>query len=110
MKVLVTGAGGFVGRYLLKALTNENYTIAALGIGCQSLNSSSVSLYEANILDYDAVLKTMKEFKPDAVIHLAAQSNVAKSWRNPGETTQVNVIGTINVLKAFSLVKKMENL
>ena len=106
MKVLVTGAGGFVGRYLLEALLNENYTIAALGIGCQSLKGSLVSLYEADILDFDAVLKAMKKFKPDAVIHLAAQSNVAKSWGNPGETTQVNVIGTINVLKAFSLVKE----
>lgn len=106
MKVLVTGAGGFVGRYLLKALTKENYTIAALGIDCQSLKGSPVSLYETNILDYDAVLKAMKQFKPDAVIHLAAQSNVAKSWENPGETTQVNVIGTINVLKAFSIVKE----
>ena len=106
MKVLVTGAGGFVGRYLLKALTNENYTIAALGIGCQSLKCSPVSLYEVNILDFDAVLKAMKQFKPDAVIHLAAQSNVARSWENPVETTQINVIGTINVLKAFSLVKQ----
>ena len=105
MKVLVTGAGGFVGRYLLEALLKENYTIAALGIGCQSLKGSLVSLYEADILDFDAVLEAMKKFKPDAVIHLAAQSNVAKSWGNPVETTQVNVVGTINVLKAFSIVK-----
>lgn len=101
MKVLVTGAGGFVGKHLLRALLDKNHIVAALGIGCQALKDMSVALYEANILDFRAVLESMKAFNPDAIIHLAAQSNVPKSWDMPEETTQINIIGTVNVLKAF---------
>lgn len=104
MKVLVTGAGGFVGKHLLKALLAKNHIIAALGIGCQALKGMPVALYEANILDFVAILEAMKAFKPDAVIHLAAQSNVPKSWNMPDETAKINIIGTINVFKAFSNV------
>lgn len=101
MKVLVTGAGGFVGKHLLRALLDKNHIVAALGIGCQALKDMPVALYEANILDFIAVLESMKAFNPDAIIHLAAQSNVPKSWDMPEETTQINIIGTVNVLKAF---------
>lgn len=104
MKVLVTGAGGFVGKHLLKALLAKNHIIAALGIGCQALKDMTVALYEVNILDYKAILEVMEAFKPDAVINLAAQSNVPKSWDIPEETAQINIIGTVNVLKAFSSV------
>lgn len=104
MKVLVTGAGGFVGKHLLKALLDKNHIIAALGIGCQDLKDLPIALYEANILDFRTVLEAMEAFKPDAIIHLAAQSNVPKSWDMPDETAQINIIGTINVLKAFSSV------
>lgn len=104
MKVLVTGAGGFVGKHLLKVLLEKNHIIAALGIGCQALKDMSIALYEANILDFRAILEAMKAFKPDAVIHLAAQSNVPKAWDMPDETAEINIIGTINVLKAFSNV------
>ena len=101
MKVLVTGAGGFVGKHLLKALLDRNHIVAALGIGCQALKGMPVALYEANILDFVSILEAMNAFIPDAVIHLAAQSNVPKSWDMPEETTQINIIGTVNVLKAF---------
>lgn len=101
MKVLVTGAGGFVGKHLLRALLDKNHIVAALGIECQALKDMPVALYEANILDFRAVLESMKAFNPDAIIHLAAQSNVPKSWDMPEETTQINIIGTVNVLKAF---------
>lgn len=101
MKVLVTGAGGFVGKHLLRALLDKNHIVAALGIGCQALKDMPVALYEANILDFRAVLESMKAFNPDAIIHLAAQSNVPKSWDMPEETTQINIIGTVNVLKTF---------
>lgn len=101
MKVLVTGAGGFVGKHLLKALLDRNHIVAALGIGCQALKGMPVALYEANILDFVAILEAMKAFKSDAVIHLAAQSNVPKSWNMPDETAKINIIGTINVFKAF---------
>ena len=45
MKVLVTGAGGFVGRYLLEALLKENYTIAALSTNSMYWTSNDVDYY-----------------------------------------------------------------
>lgn len=58
--------------------------------------------YAADILDETAVGQCMEKEKPDAVIHLAAISNVPLSWEKPGLTVEVNVKGTITVFLAFA--------
>ena len=103
MKVLVTGAGGFVGEYLVRLLLEHKHQVAAMGVGNGAfLAELNVPTYEVNILDYDAVLTCMKKEVPDAVIHLAAISNVPLSWEKPGLTIDVNVHGTVNVLEALT--------
>ena len=54
---------------------------------------------EDNILNYDMLKSVFKEFQPEIVFHLAAQSLVKYSYDNPIETYQTNVIGTLNLFE-----------
>lgn len=102
MNVVVTGAGGFVGGYLIELLLLRGHVVTAIGIGQSStLKYSSISTHEIDILDNNKLEKCFAESKPDVVIHLAAISNVPISWTEPQHTIEVNVQGTINVLEAL---------
>lgn len=103
MKVLVTGAGGFVGKYLVDNLIKNKCDVVAIGVNNgEYINSCGIRSHVINILDYTVLEETFKIEKPDAVIHLAAISNVPVSWDNPAITIDVNVKGAINVFLALA--------
>jgi len=105
MKILVTGAGGFVGEYLVRELMSRKHDIVAIGLHTSAfLKKNNIPMYKANILDFEAIKLCLKKERPDGIIHLAAQSNVQASWDKPTLTVDVNVNGTINVLKAIAEV------
>lgn len=79
--VLVTGAEGFVGTHLRALLGDE--AVAA----------------EIDVLAGAAVADAVRDARPRAVVHLAAQSSVAASWEDAATAWSVNVIGTVNVLE-----------
>ena len=102
MRILVTGAGGFVGEYLLRHLLEHQHEVAAMGIGGGAfLKEMGVPSHEVDILDVAAVESCMETFCPEAVIHLAAISNVPLSWEKPGLTVDVNIHGTVNILQTL---------
>jgi GDP-4-dehydro-6-deoxy-D-mannose reductase len=80
--VLITGAEGFVGSHL-RALLGDS-AIAA----------------EVDVLDLGAVSDAVRAARPGSVVHLAAESSVARSWEDAPDTWSVNVVGTVNVLEA----------
>ena len=107
-RVLITGHTGFKGGWL-------SIWLASLGVnlkGIALLPSSEVSLFSeakidtlfdcdfVDIRDYDALLASMQTFKPEMVLHLAAQPLVRKSYISPRETYSTNVMGTLNVFEA----------
>lgn len=107
MKVLVTGAAGFIGSYVVRALVKENYSVIALdnlSTGNEVNLVSDVPFYKMDITnnELEAVFRIEK---PDYVIHLAAQSSVLNSMINPLEDCQANLVGTLNILQ---LCKKFE--
>jgi GDP-4-dehydro-6-deoxy-D-mannose reductase len=89
MTVLVTGAGGFIGRWLTTAIERSGYQV----IGVDREN--------ANILDALAISNIVRDAAPSVAIHLAAQSSVSRSFDSPMETFETNVIGTVSLLEAI---------
>lgn len=90
MRALVTGAGGFVGRHLVRHL-------AACGDEVVELEGrvDGIDITEPHDLT-EAVVKA----EPDAVYHLAGASDVGGSWAEPRATFLANALGTLNVLEA----------
>ena len=105
MRVLITGANGFVGNYLVKRLLEKGYTVGILELARRDFfTEKQVKQYIIDILDCSAVQSCMIDFQPDSVIHLAAQSNVDVAWNKAALTASVNVVGTINVMNALNTV------
>jgi GDP-4-dehydro-6-deoxy-D-mannose reductase len=94
-RLLVTGRSGFVGETLAR-------TLATTGHGLRwSLLDVPVAL---DLRDRDAVRRFMEQARPDAVIHLAAQSAVPDSFRDPETTLQINALGTLHLLQALAAI------
>src|SRR5213076_2680013 len=62
-----------------------------------------VTQVDADVRDYDAVQGAVAEHGPEVVLHLAAQPLVRRSFADPRETYETNVMGTVNVLEAVRL-------
>ena len=101
MKSLIIGCAGFVGPYLIRHLRDDLGREVYVTKMPHEQISEDVKVYDLNILDKDAVVALLKEIQPDEIFHLAAQSSVAVSWKNPALTVDVNVKGGVNVLEAI---------
>ena len=109
--VLITGADGFVGSYLAEELINNGSNVYGLiqrGTGdLYSKNltdhgiENSLNLIEGNLTDITSLASALDISEPDYVFHLAAQSFVPASFKNPLETQMINCIGTANLLDAI---------
>ncbi|MDF7826695.1 NAD-dependent epimerase/dehydratase family protein [Pontiellaceae bacterium B12227] len=112
MKILVTGAAGFIGSYVAHALLDDGHEV----IGIDNFNDYySVALKEArharletrdgyiglrgDLADYDFMASLFKAHGPDRVCHLAAQAGVRYSLENPQAYEQSNLAGHLNVLE-----------
>lgn len=101
-RVLVTGIGGFVGPYLLDELTENGYEVAGLDRVRPAELEGRAPVFEADLTDRAAVREAVEAFRPELVVHLAAISDVALSFREPDRVRAVNVGGTEDLLRAVS--------
>ena len=106
MRVLITGATGFVGSYLLEHYSRYDEIHATRRHRSDRMNVShieakgEVEWHTMDLTDAHSVSKVIKFVKPDIIHHLAAQSFVPASWDYPAETFKINVLGTINLFEA----------
>ena len=102
MKALIIGGGGFVGPYLVRHLVNDlGYEVTVTKTEKENLVSDIAQVVNLDILNKEQISEVLNAQRPDYVFHLAAQSSVAYSWKNPSLTIDVNVKGCVNVLDAI---------
>ena len=107
MKLLITGGAGFIGSAVVRMAIEQGFEVVNLDKLTYAANLANVAMVASNpkysfeqvdICDAAAVDRVFETHKPDAVMHLAAESHVDRSIDGPGEFIQTNVIGTFNML------------
>ena len=110
-KILITGHTGFKGSWLSLWLNYLGANLVGFSLDPEGPKSNyhQIQLSElmvslrGDIRDKDFVDKTLKEYQPEIIFHLAAQSLVRKSYADPISTFSTNVMGTANLLEAARL-------
>ena len=108
-KVLITGNTGFKGSWLTTWLLKLGAKVYGISRDIPTEPSMFKKLglkkkiihHKEDVRDLDSVKQIIEEIKPDFVFHLAAQSLVSVSYRDPIETISTNVLGTANVMEAL---------
>lgn len=98
MKALITGVNGFVGEYLSVYLRDKGIEI--YGTDIIDKGTSEHMFIKADLLDEKSTANMLSDVKPDYIFHLAGQSNVGLSWKDPALTMRVNITGTVNLMDA----------
>lgn len=99
-RVLIFGAGGFVGSYLCKEFLNNGYKVSGTDKGEESALPSEVDFYRTDLMQANEVEKLIGQIQPDIIVNLAAISSVGASWNMPQTTMAINVIGALNIMEA----------
>ena len=109
MKLLVTGGAGFIGSAVVRRAIADGHSVVNLDAltyaSCldnvaRVADSPNYAFVQADIRDRAALDRAFAEHKPDAVMHLAAESHVDRSIDGPGDFIETNITGTYNMLEA----------
>lgn len=113
MRILITGGFGFIGSHAVKHFLSEGHEIAVLDSITYAANSDGLDkmlgypngwpfkMYQVDLRDQEAVESVIINFKPEAVLHFAAESHVCNSIKGPRLFYETNVMGTFNLLNAI---------
>jgi UDP-glucose 4-epimerase len=102
MRVAVTGGAGFIGTHTVEALVAMGATVLVLDDmrhASPRPMPAQTELVERDVAS-PAAREALLTFRPEAILHLAAQGGVNRSWREPAEDARCNVMGTVSVLQA----------
>lgn len=110
MKSLIIGGAGFVGGYLIQHLCEDlEHDVVVTKLPQEEIaeetsatadNVKKITVDDLDILDRAPISRLLNRERPDYIFHLAAQSSVGVSWKNPSLTIDVNIKGSVNVLDA----------
>ncbi len=111
MKVLLTGGAGFIGSHFADLLLAEGHTLSifddfndfydpAIKRANIAGFAKDVRVFEADLRDWEAVERAVRESKPDCIVHLAARAGVRPSIKEPKLYIDTNITGTWHILEA----------
>tara|TARA_Y200000002_G_scaffold383265_1_gene404588 strand:- start:8108 stop:9025 length:918 start_codon:yes stop_codon:yes gene_type:complete len=105
MKILVTGANGFLARNLIEYYSKDNNSILGLtrNLLHTNVNKTNLVYKKYNPSKSEYLIKLVKEFKPDLLFHTAAQSNPTLSWKQPLDTLTDNVNLTYSLINSIAI-------
>lgn len=106
MKVLVTGADGFIGSHLCDMLLQNNHEIIAVSRNFNKITNTTydltkIHLHQIDVTNFSELSKTIKENKPEIIIHLAGETSHKKSFENPMYDVDVNLKSTLCILETI---------
>ena len=101
MKVMITGAAGFIGGFLAKHCLNAGCSVLGIGIGEPEDMWAGGAFEHCDIRDAARLSQIVSAFRPDRIFHLAAQSYPTVSLTQPRETIDINVGGTVNLFECL---------
>jgi UDP-glucose 4-epimerase len=109
VRVLVTGATGFIGSHLSRRLVDGGAQVHALTSTVSSVYPvrlvgirDRITLHGGNLNDSGAMASVVEHANPEIVFHLGAYTHVGKSWDRVDECIQTNIHGTVNLLQALA--------
>lgn len=102
MNVLVTGGAGFIGSHTANLMTERRSKVLVLD-NFSTGKSENLKGFTGQVADCDITNEkqlelTFRQFRPDAILHLAAQSAITTAWNDPGKDEHVNIRGTLNLI------------
>lgn len=109
MRILITGGAGFIGSNLVRRMVQQGHEVLNLDKLTYAGNLESLSdvvrqpnyqFARVDITQLDDVARTIQQFQPAGIMHLAAESHVDRSIDGPQQFIQTNVVGTGNLLQA----------
>ena len=117
--ILITGGAGFIGSHVVRHMVKKYPEVKIVNLdkltyagnleNLRDIESEANYVFErVCITDVEATAEVFQRHKPDAVIHLAAESHVDRSIVSPLEFVHTNTIGTANLLNQFKNLLKKE--
>jgi dTDP-glucose 4,6-dehydratase len=105
-RVLLTGGAGFIGSTLASKLQKDNEILIydnfhRDSLSGKKLGSKNIKVVQGDVLDLPKLKETAEGFKPQVVVHLAAIAGIDTVILNPIHTMEVNMVGTLNLLKSL---------